>query len=81
MASAPPDPSELHKVTIVLDGSRLKGKAAARAKAYYRYMERIRKLAKTHGATIETKALHVKQRVITARKAALKKVLRKAKKK
>lgn len=72
MASAPPEPSELHRLVIVLDGSKLKGKTAAqRRKAYLQYMKKMRQLAKSHGAAVKTKELVLKQRVITARKKKL----------
>ena len=73
MASAPPDPDELHKLTIVLDGKRLGKGKSARATKYYAYMKQLRKLVENHGGQIHSKELHLKQSVINARKRKLKK--------
>lgn len=77
MASAPPLPTEMHKLVIVLDGNKLKGSKRARATKYYDYMKKLRKLIETNGGKVESKELHVKQGVINARKRTLRKVLKK----
>jgi hypothetical protein len=76
MASAPPLRTELHKVVIVLSGSRLKGSVKRRMATYYRYMKAMRALAKKHGARIESKQIHLKQGAIDKRKKALRKQAR-----
>jgi hypothetical protein len=74
MASAPPLPTEFHRLVIVLDGARLKGRPADRAVRYFEYMAKIRKLAEEEfGATVHAPELHLKQGTINARKRTLKK--------
>jgi len=76
MASAPPLRTELHKIVIVLNGSHLKGGNLRRRAAYKRYMKAMRAVAKRHGARIESKQIHLKQRTIDDRKKALQKEAR-----
>jgi hypothetical protein len=80
VASAPPDPDELHKLVIVLDGKRLKGGKNARADRYYEYMKKMKALARAHGAKVVTKELAVKQAVINERKRKLNQSRRRKKK-
>ncbi len=72
MASAPPLPSELHRVIITLDGSKLTGTAKQRKARYFRYMKKVRAVAKMHGAKVTRKEILLKQSVITARKRSMK---------
>ena len=75
MASAPPDPDELHKVTVVLSGTRLRGRKPARSTKYYTYMEKIRELVVSYGATVESNEVYVKASVLKARERRAKKSL------
>ena len=68
MASDAPFPSELHKVTIVLDGSKFKPQGKSRRSKYLAYMKKLRALARRHGAVVQKPTLQVKQSAITARK-------------
>ena len=79
MASAPPLPSELHKVVVVLNGSRLKGSDKRKLTTYYRYLKAMRALAKRHGARIVSKEIHLKQTSIDKRKRAMRKNARRGK--
>ena len=76
MASAPPLSNELHKLVIVLSGSRLKADAKRKLAAYKRYMAALRALAKRHGARIVSKEIHLKQHAIDKRKRDLRKAAR-----
>jgi hypothetical protein len=76
MASAPPLPNELHKVVIVLNGSRLKGKTKRKLATYKRYMAAMRALAAKHGARIASKEIHLKQNAINKRKKDMRKKAR-----
>jgi hypothetical protein len=67
MASAAPDPDELHKLTIVLAGRSLRGSRRARAIKYYEYMSRLRTLAAAYGARVESNDLCVGQAMLRAR--------------
>ena len=75
MANAPPLPSELHRVTLVLDGASLKGSHRVRARKYYRYLVALGELLKAHRGITLTKEIYLKQRVINARKKKLKGLL------
>jgi hypothetical protein len=75
MANAPPLPTEFHKVTLVLNGASLKGSNRERARKYYRYLLAIGDLLKAHKGVTMTKEIHLKQRVINARKKKLKGLL------
>jgi hypothetical protein len=75
MANAPPLPTEFHRVTLVLDGASLKGSDRQRAHKYYRYLLAIGDLLRQHRGVKMTKEIHLKQRVINARKKKLKGVL------
>jgi hypothetical protein len=68
MASDAPFPSELHKVTIILDGSKFKPTGRSRRPKYLQYMKKLRALAKQHGARVLKPELQVKQRAINVRK-------------
>jgi hypothetical protein len=75
MASAPPLPTEFHRLVIVLDGKTLKGGSRARAARYYEYLTKIRKLAEREfGAKIHSKELHLKPQVIKTRERRAKKL-------
>ncbi len=76
MANAPPLPTEFHRVTLVLDGASLKGSPKQRARRYYRYLLALGDLLKAHRGIRMTKEIHLKQRMINARKRKLKGVLR-----
>ncbi len=76
MASAPPLPGELHKLVIVLSGSKLKSDAKRKLAAYRRYLKAMRALAKRHGARIVSKEIHLKQNAIDRRKKKLQKEAR-----
>ncbi len=68
MASDAPLPSEMHKVTIVLDGAKFKPQGASRRPKYLAYMKKLRALAKQHGARVLKPELQVKQSTITRSK-------------
>ena len=76
MANAPPLPTEFHRVTLVLDGASLKGNHRTRARKYYRYLLALGDVLKAHRGIKMTKEIHLKQRVINARKKKLKGVLK-----
>ena len=68
MASDAPLPSELHKVVIILDGSKFRPQGKSRRPKYLAYMKKLRSLANQHGADVQKPTLQLKQSVITARK-------------
>jgi hypothetical protein len=75
MASAPPLPTELHKVVIVLNGSarKLKGTTKRKMAAYYKYLKELKALVKKHGARVVSKEIHLKQTHINQRKKKMRK--------
>jgi len=70
MASAPPLPTELHRVVIILNGSsrKLKGNNKRRMATYKKYLRELKALAKKHGARVHSKEIHLKQTEIDKRK-------------
>ena len=79
MASAPPLPSELHKIVIVLNGSSLHSNKKRKMASYYRYLKAVRAVAKRHKARIVSKEIHLKQGTINARKKTMRKEARQGK--
>lgn len=74
MGSAPPLPTEYHRLVIVLDGKKLKGRSEAeKKKKYYEYRKEMRKLAKRYGAVEDWTDLYVKDSEIQKRKKQRKK--------
>jgi hypothetical protein len=78
MASAPPLPTELHKVVIVLNGSsrKLQGNTKRKMASYYKYLRELKALAKKHGARVVSKEIHLKQTKIDQRKKEMRKKAR-----
>jgi len=79
MASAPPLPSELHKIVIVLNGSSLHSNKKRKMDAYYRYLKAIKAVARRHKARVVSKEIHLKQGTIDERKKTMRKEARQGK--
>jgi len=68
MGSAPPLPTEFHRLVIVLDGKKLKGSKKQRAAMYDEYLDEMLKLARKHGAVRDWTDYYLKNSEITKRK-------------
>jgi len=68
MGSAPPLPTEYHRLVIVLDGKKLTGGRKQRIKKYLAYRADMRKLARKYGAVEDWTDHYVKDSEITKRK-------------